>query len=121
MALVNAGYAVVLQDTRGTYASEGELEPKINEIADGQDKVAWIIRQVWSDGTIGMYGASYSGMSQWDVAITDTPGLEAITPAMAATDWNSELWYCTRAVGKQCFGDPGRDPHSQGTASASAA
>jgi putative CocE/NonD family hydrolase len=93
MALVNAGYAVVLQDARGTYASEGEFEPKINEIADGQDTVAWITRQDWSDGTIGMYGASYSGMTQWAVAIKDTPGLKAIAPAMAATDWYSELWY----------------------------
>jgi len=93
MALVNAGYAVVFQDARGTYGSEGEFEPKINEIADGQDTAAWITRQGWSDGTIGMYGASYSGMTQWALAIKETPGLKAIAPTMAATDWYSELWY----------------------------
>src|SRR4051812_20301579 len=65
IGLVNAGYAVVLQDARGTFGSEGEFEPKINEIADGQDTADWITRQAWSDGTIGMYGASYMGMTQW--------------------------------------------------------
>ncbi len=61
ISLVNAGYAVVLQDARGTFGSEGKFEPKINEIADGQDTAEWITRQDWSDGTIGMYGASYMG------------------------------------------------------------
>lgn len=93
IALVNAGYAVIIQDARGTYGSEGEFEPKINEIADGQDTVAWITRQNWSDGTVGMYGASYMGMTQWALAIKETPGLKAIAPTMAATDWYSELWY----------------------------
>lgn len=93
MALVNAGYAVVFQDARGTFGSEGEFQPKINEIADGQDTVAWIIRQDWSNGTVGMYGGSYMGMTQWALAIKETPGLKAIAPAMSATDWYSELWY----------------------------
>lgn len=93
IALVNAGFAVVLQDARGTYGSAGKFEPKINEIADGQDTVAWITRQDWSDGTVGMYGASYMGMAQWALAIKETPGLKAIAPMTAATDWYSELWY----------------------------
>jgi putative CocE/NonD family hydrolase len=95
MALVNAGYAVVLQDVRGTYASEGDFEPKVNEISDGKDTLAWVIRQQWSDGDVGMYGASYLGMTQWGLAIRETPGLKAIASTMAATDWYSELWYST--------------------------
>lgn len=93
MPLVNAGYAVVFQDVRGTCASQGTFEPKVNEIEDGQDTVAWIREQPWSDGTVGMYGASYLGMVQWALAISDTPGLGAIAPTEAAADWYSNLWY----------------------------
>ena len=93
MSLVNAGYAVVIQDARGTGASEGDFEPKVNEIADGQDTVAWVREQSWSDGTVAMYGASYGGMVQWGLAISDTPGLRAIAPSVAATDWYTNLWY----------------------------
>src|SRR4029453_11582351 len=50
-AFLNAGYAVVIQDGRGTFASDGEFEPKINEIADGEDTLAWLAEQEWYDGT----------------------------------------------------------------------
>ena len=33
LSLVNAGYAVVIQDVRGAFQSDGAFEPKINEIA----------------------------------------------------------------------------------------
>ena len=93
MPLVNAGYAVVLQDARGTGMSEGSFEPKVDEIADGQDTVAWVREQSWSDGTVAMYGSSYHGMVQWALAINETPGLRAIAPTQAATDWYTNLWY----------------------------
>ncbi|MDQ4112966.1 MAG: CocE/NonD family hydrolase [Actinomycetota bacterium] len=93
VALLNAGYAVVWQDTRGTYTSEGSFTPKVNEIEDGQDAAAWIVEQGWSDGTIGMYGASYMGMTQWALATTDTPGLGAVAPTVAALNWYTGLWY----------------------------
>lgn len=98
MALVNAGYAVVLQDVRGTGASDGVFEPKINEIPDAQDTAAWIVEQDWSDGTVGTYGASYMGMTQWALAVSGTPGLKAIAPMEAASDWYSELWYSGGAL-----------------------
>src|SRR5690348_11580238 len=75
LPFLNSGYAVVHLDCRGTYQSEGTFTPKINEITDGQDAVAWIVGQEWFDGSIGTYGGSYMGMTQWAVAISDTPGL----------------------------------------------
>ena len=90
---MNAGYAVVLQDVRGTYTSDGDFAPKVNEIDDGQDAIAWIVEQDWSDGTVGTYGASYMGMTQWAVAIAGAPGLRAIAPTVAAANWYSGLWY----------------------------
>ncbi|MEH6822030.1 MAG: CocE/NonD family hydrolase [Dietzia psychralcaliphila] len=93
MQLVNAGYAVVFQDVRGTNESGGNFEPKVNEISDGEDTIAWVRSQAWSDGTVGTYGSSYLGMVQWALAIGETPGLRAINPSVAAADWYSNLWY----------------------------
>ena len=64
-ALVEAGYAVVYQDCRGTWRSGGEFVPMLNEPADGADTVAWLLRQPWCDGNIGSYGPSYLGFVQW--------------------------------------------------------
>ena len=39
------GYAVVVQDVRGRYASEGEYEPYRHEGRDGYDTIEWAARQ----------------------------------------------------------------------------
>ena len=62
--------AVVLQDVRGKYKSEGEFYPFINEREDGLQTLRWIRRQPWSDGTIAGWGGSYVGYTQW--AISDS-------------------------------------------------
>ena len=67
-ALIEAGYAVVYQDCRGTFRSGGEFVPMINEPNDGADTVAWLLEQPWCDGNIGTYGASYLGFVQWATA-----------------------------------------------------
>ncbi len=56
--LLEAGYAVVYQDCRGAFRSEGELVPMVNEPLDGADTIAWLRGQPWCDGSIGSYGAS---------------------------------------------------------------
>ena len=38
------GYAVVSQDVRGRYASEGQYEPYRNEGKDGYDTIEWAAR-----------------------------------------------------------------------------
>src|SRR5210317_312262 len=53
------GYAVVIQDTRGKWESEGEYIPFLNERNDGLETVEWIIKQNWSNGEIGLWGSSY--------------------------------------------------------------
>ena len=64
-AFVERGYAVVAQDVRGRYESEGVFDPLRQEAADGDDTLNWIARQPWSDGKIGMIGGSYRGIVQW--------------------------------------------------------
>src|SRR5215831_13825811 len=58
------GYAVVLQDVRGRYASEGEWYPFGNEGQDGVEAVAWVRAQPWCDGRVATIGLSYSSCTQ---------------------------------------------------------
>ncbi len=81
------GYAVVVVDSRGRYASEGEFEPFFCEIEDGYDTVEWCAAQDWSDGNVGMYGMSYVGATQWLAAISAPPHLRALFPVMTAADY----------------------------------
>lgn len=79
---VERGYAVVLQDVRGRYASDGVFDPYRNEGTDGYDTIEWAAAQPWSNGIVGTYGLSYPGAVQWLAAIESPPHLEAMVPAM---------------------------------------
>lgn len=69
------GYAVVMQDVRGRWSSEGDFEFLRNESNDGYDTLAWINEQAWSNGKVGTIGYSYTAADQQSLAITDPPGL----------------------------------------------
>jgi uncharacterized protein len=79
---VDRGYAVVAQDVRGRYASDGEFRPYINDGRDGYDTIEWAARQPWSNGDVGTFGLSYPGAVQWLAAVEDPPHLRAMVPAM---------------------------------------
>ena len=87
MRAASHGYAVVIQDTRGRYASEGEFYPFLDEPNDGYDTVEWCAEQPWSSGKVGMFGRSYVGATQWLCAITNPPGLTCIAPGITASDY----------------------------------
>jgi putative CocE/NonD family hydrolase len=76
------GYAVVIQDVRGRYASDGEFVPYQNEGKDGYDTIEWAAQQPWSDGNVGTFGLSYPGAVQWLAAVQNPPHLKAMVPAM---------------------------------------
>lgn len=81
-AAVAGGYAVLLQDVRGRYASGGDFEPYRQEGRDGYDTIEWAARQSWSNGDVGTFGLSYPGAVQWLAALESPPGLKAMAPAM---------------------------------------
>jgi putative CocE/NonD family hydrolase len=76
------GYAVVIQDVRGRYASEGEFVAYQQEGHDGYDTIEWAAAQSWSNGSVGTFGLSYPGAVQWLAAIENPPHLKAMVPAM---------------------------------------
>jgi putative CocE/NonD family hydrolase len=94
-AFVDQGYAVVVQDVRGRYASEGAFQPLTQEISDGDDTLNWIARQSWSDGKVGMIGGSYSGITQWKAALSGNPHLKAIFPVVSGWDDYRDRYYST--------------------------
>jgi hypothetical protein len=80
------GYACVIQDVRGKWASEGKWEPFFNEANDGYDTLDWVAAQPWCDGNIGMTGESYYGYTQWAVAALNHPNLKCIAPGDTAAN-----------------------------------
>jgi uncharacterized protein len=84
------GYAVVLQDLRGRYRSEGKGQyfhtANINEGRDGYDTIEWIAAQPWSSGKVGMVGSSHVAMVQTAAALCRPPHLTAIWPDVEPTN-----------------------------------
>jgi uncharacterized protein len=77
-----SGYAVIIQDVRGTGSSEDKAFFWHQEVDDGYDSVEWAAGQTWCDGNVGMYGYSYFGYTQWAAAVARPPHLKAICPGM---------------------------------------
>lgn len=74
------GYAVLVQDVRGKYSSEGEFNPFIHEENDGYDTIDWVTSQVWSSASCALYGFSYLGSCAWLAARDPHPCLKTIVP-----------------------------------------
>ncbi len=85
------GYAVVIQDVRGRFSSDGEFYTFVNEADDGYDSVEWVAAQPWCSGKVGMYGSSYVGATQWLAAKAKPPSLACIAPGVTASDYH-EGW-----------------------------
>ena len=79
---LSRGYAVVLEDVRGRYGSQGDFVPYANEGRDGYDTIEWAASQSWSTGDVGTFGLSYPGAVQWLAAVESPPHLKAMVPAM---------------------------------------
>ncbi len=71
------GYAVVYQDCRGRYRSDGRFTKYLSEAEDGFDTLAWLVRQPWCNGRIGTFGLSYAAHTQAALGCLDPPGLAA--------------------------------------------
>ena len=87
---VPRGYAVVLQDLRDRYRSEGTgdyahtVTP--HEGRDGYDTVEWIAARAWSNGRVGTVGSSYAAITQVRLALERPPHLAAIWPDVVPTN-----------------------------------
>lgn len=71
------GYAMVIQDTRGRFASTGAFVKYLTDGADGEDTLAWLRAQPWCNGQICTIGLSYGAHTQAALGCLDPPGLLA--------------------------------------------
>jgi len=84
---VEAGFCVVVQDTRGRAASDGSFNVFTQEADDGADSIEWVAAQDWCDGDVCMHGASYIGTTQLLAATRGPPALRAIAPSLTGADY----------------------------------
>ena len=63
--VVDSGFALVCQDVRGRFASEGAFYTFFVDVEDTYDTVEWAASQSWCDGNVGMAGRSYAAAVQW--------------------------------------------------------
>ena len=81
------GFGFARVDIRGTGESDGVLlgEYLQQEQDDGVEVIAWLARQPWCDGHVGLRGISWSGFNTLQLAARAPPALKAIMP-QCATD-----------------------------------
>ena len=87
LALAEQGYAVLVTDVRGRFASEGKFEPFLNEAQDGYDTIEWAAAQPWCDGNTANYGLSYYGATTLLAARERPPSLRCSIPIITADDY----------------------------------
>jgi putative CocE/NonD family hydrolase len=85
------GYRYMLQACRGTDGSSGS-HSYFAEAPDGRVTADWIADQPWFNGSLGTFGASYMGFTQWALASTRPPHLKAMVVGLAASV-RSFSWY----------------------------
>lgn len=97
--LTKAKYVIVIQDVRGRWKSEGDFvnvrpfnahkkgKKDIDEASDTYDTAEWLIRNVKSNGNIGVGGTSYPGFYTVMAALSGHPAIKAVVPQAPVTDW----------------------------------
>jgi uncharacterized protein len=73
------GYVVVVQDTRGRFASDGEFVPFVDDALDGYDTIEWAATLPWSNGKVASVGQSYQALTQYLTAPEQPPSLVAMS------------------------------------------
>jgi uncharacterized protein len=81
--VLEAGFAVVVVDCRGTHRSGGTFRWMASEATDGVDVVAWIKEQPWCNGRVLGFGGSYVSATQLATALADPSTLAAVSPWIA--------------------------------------
>ena len=101
------GYAGVRVDVRGSGESDGLLsdEYSAQELADALEVIAWIARQDWCSGAVGMMGISWGGFNALEVAALRPPALRAIITLCSTDDrYADDVHYMGGAVLAAGFG-----------------
>jgi hypothetical protein len=95
--LHDAGYAYVVQDSRGRFASEGTDSTFWTDgwgpNQDGYETVEWVATRSWCNGRVGMYGESARGIVQYLAAGAAPPSLVACVSLIACEDFYAKAFF----------------------------
>ena len=106
--LLEAGFAIASQETRGRGQSEGGptcwfmTDGWWGDLRDGYDAIEWLAAQPWCDGNVGTMGLSALGITQYLAAGAAPPHLRAAHASVAAADL---YWYTARHPGGALHGE----------------
>jgi uncharacterized protein len=101
------GVAFVRVDIRGTGNSEGVMtdEYDVPELTDGVEIIAWLAKQPWSNGSVGMRGISWGGINALQIAAMNPPQLKAIMPMGCIVNrFTDDAHYLGGAYGQENLG-----------------
>jgi len=90
--LASYGYACIRPDIRGSGDSEGQPQDEYvkQEQDDGVEIIAWLAKQPWCTGKVGMFGISWGGFSALQVAARHPRALKAIITHCSTDDRYSD-------------------------------
>jgi uncharacterized protein len=86
--LAGHGYACIRVDMRGNGDSDGLMDDEYTkqEQDDAVEVIAWLAKQKWCTGKVGMFGISWGGFNALQVAALRPPALKAIITLCSTDD-----------------------------------
>jgi len=98
-------YIYAIQDIRGRFKSEGEYlmyrpprgiynKTETDETTDAWDAIDWLVKNVPSNGRVGVWGTSYPGWLTLAAMRDPHPALAAAVPFNPVVDvWKADDWF----------------------------
>jgi len=103
-ALTERGYAVIYQDTRGRFGSEGEDLIYGKDADDGHDLLIWIAAQPWSNQRVGLSGSSASATTALASAASGHPSVRAFFAQAGASSIYDDVVYEGQSIEMEPYG-----------------
>ena len=120
------GYIAVIQDCRGCFRSDGDVNFLLPEAEDGFDTMQWIKEQDWSNGKVGTWGTSWAGWTQTALAGLGPDNLTTMIPNQSGSNGHSSsvrqggalelrflawaFWHSATNTQRKLKSDPSIDP-----------
>jgi uncharacterized protein len=105
LTAVKRGYAMVIQNERGHFFSEGNYDILGAPRSDGDDMLNWLATQSWSNGKVGTTGCSSTAEYQMGIAALGNPAYAAMNVqgfgagvGRVGPYWEQGNWYRGGAV-----------------------
>ncbi len=127
--LIADGYVFVFQDIRGQHQSEGVFimnrpprdrtkSGSVDEATDTWDTIDWLLKNLRTNGRVGMLGISYPGFLVNAAQVDPHPALQAMSPQASMVDtWMGDDFFHQGAF-RQSYGTEwvhGRESKQAGT------